>query len=687
MPRDALNVAAMPRGSWDFSKADSHGGPHGVDRSPRPSATHALDRRPLLLRLNACIPPDDFSNHPPLPLDPALHYHVVQRQTVRTRWSVESDGSPDPDSDMIATTTRPLRRILGLGLGLAIGFGSTIGAAAATGPDHDTIIRNGLIYDGSGAVPYLGDVAIDGDRISFVGKRARGHGRAEVDAHGKAITPGFINMLAHPEESLLVDGRALSDLVQGVTLEVMGEFSMGPLTPSMKDLVVQRQGDIHYAIDWTTLGQYLENLQRRGIAPNIASFVGAGTVRTNVLGEGNVQPTEEQLSAMELLVHQAMEQGALGVTTMLEYVPEMYAQTPELIALARESARCGGMYIAHIRSESDRMIEAIRETIGIAQASGAPAEIYHLKQSGVDNWGKLGAATKLIDNARASGTRITADMYVYPASATGLDASMPPWVQDGGLEKWIERLKNPEARARVATEMRNPHPADWENVYALAGGATGVMLLGFKTQALKRLTGKTLAEVASLRGVSPEEAAMDLVIEDGSRVGVAYFDMNEDNIRREVALPWMSFGSDEAGLAPEGVFLQSGVHPRAYGNFARVLAKYVREEHALSFEAAVRKLTALPADNLSIQQRGRLKVGYFADVVVLDPATIQDHSTFEKPHQLATGVQDVWVNGVRALKGGVATGAPSGRVVHGRAWTGAPGGGCRASSKDWTWNE
>jgi N-acyl-D-amino-acid deacylase len=588
---------------------------------------------------------------------------------------------------MTATTPLPLLRILGFGFGLAIGFGPTIAAAGATEPDHDTIIRNGLIYDGSGTAPTIGDVAIDGDRISFVGKHASGHGRTEVDANGRAITPGFVNMLAHPEESLLVDGRALSDLVQGVTLEVMGEFSMGPLTPQMKELLVQQQRDLHYVIDWTTLGQYLENLQHRGISPNVASLVGAGTVRTNILGEDDVQPTAEQLRAMQRLVHQAMEEGALGVTTMLEYVPEMYAQTPELIALASESARCGGMYIAHIRNESDRLLEAIEETIEIARASGAPAEIYHFKQSGVDNWGKLAAATQLVNDARAHGTRVTADMYLYCASSTGLDASMPPWVQEGGLEKWIARLRDPEVRKRVAAEMRNPHPADWENVYALAGGATGVLLLGFNSPVLKPLTGKTLAEVASQRGESPEDVAMDLVIEDRSDVGVAYFDMSEDNVRREVALPWMSFGSDEGGLAPEGVFLLSGVHPRAYGNFARLLAKYVREEHALSFEEAVRKLTALPADNLSIQKRGRLKVGYFADVVVLDPATIQDHATFEKPHQLATGVQDVWVNGVLALKDGVATGAPSGRVVHGRAWTGAPGGGCRASSRDWTWHE
>ena len=560
-------------------------------------------------------------------------------------------------------------------------------AAGAIGPNHDTIIRNGLIYDGAGASPYVGDVTIDGDRISYVGSHARGHGRAEVDARGKAVTPGFVNMLAHSEESLLVDGRALSELVQGVTLEVFGEFSMGPLTPKMKELLTQRQEDIHYQVDWSSLGEYLAKLQRRGISPNVTSFVGAGTVRTNVLGEGDVQPTADQLRAMGLLVHQAIEEGALGVTTELEYVPEAYEKTPELIALAKESPRCGGIYTAHIRNESDRLNDAIQETIDIARASGAPAEIYHFKQSGVDNWTRYDTAIKLINDARASGTRITADMYVYAVSHSGLDVSMPPWVQEGGLEKWIERLKDPAVRARVATEMRNPHPANWENVYAGAGGASGLRLLGFKNPALKPLTGKTLAEIAKLRGVSPEEAAMELVVEDESRGNVAYSDMSEANVRKEVALPWMSFGSDEAAIAPEGVFLQSSTHPRGYGNFVRVLAKYVRDEHALTFSEAIRKLTSLPADNLSIQKRGRLKVGSFADVVVLDPASLQDHATFENPHQLATGVQDVWVNGVWALKDGVATGAPSGRVVHGRAWIGAPEGGCRASSSDWTWGK
>ena len=556
-------------------------------------------------------------------------------------------------------------------------------AAFAAEPQHDTILRNGLIYDGSGQPPYKGEIAIDGDHIAAVGRHVDGHGSTEIDVHGKAIAPGFVNMLAHPEESLLEDGRALSDLSQGVTLEVMGEDSMGPLTQRMKELAKQRQSDIHYDIDWTTLGQYLEKLQKRGIAPNVASFVGAGTVRTNLLGEADLQPTSRQLDAMRMLVHQAMEEGALGVTTALIYSPNDYAKTPELIALAGESARCGGMYIAHIRSEGDRLQEAVQETIDIARASGAPAEIYHLKVAGKTNWHKLDQLVTTIEKARASGTRITADMYTYTAGATGLDAAMPPWVQDGGLEAWIARLRDPATRAKVIAEMRNPNPA-WENLY-LRAGPRGVLLLAFKNPSLRNLIGKTLADVAASRGVSPEDAAIDLVIENGARVEVAYFLMSEENVKRQVALPWVSFGSDEAAPAPEGVFLKGNHHPRAYGNFARLLAKYVRDEKVITLQEAIRKLTALPATNLSLQQRGRLLPGYFADVVVFDSATIQDHATYEKPHQLATGVQDVWVNGVRALKDGAATGAASGRFVRGRAWTGAPGGGCRASSRDWHW--
>jgi N-acyl-D-amino-acid deacylase len=562
-------------------------------------------------------------------------------------------------------------------------IGAFAPAAYAAGPVHDTILRNGLIYDGSGQTPYSGEVAIDGDHISYVGPHADGHARTEVDVRGNAIAPGFINMLAHPEESLLVDGRALSDLKQGVTLEVMGEDSMGPLTPRMKELMKQRQADIQYDIDWTTLGEYLEKLQKRGIAPNVASFVGAGTVRANLLGEADLQPTPQQLDAMKALVHQAMEEGALGVTTALIYSPNDYAKTPELIALARESARCGGIYIAHMRSEGDRLLEAVKETIEIAQASGAPAEIYHFKVAGKSNWNKLDPLIKTIEAARASGTRVTANMYTYTAGATGLDAAMPPWVQDGGLEVWIARLRDPAIRAKVIAEMRNPNPT-WENLY-LRAGASGTLLLAFKNPSLRPLIGKTLADVAAARGVSPEDAAIDLVVENGARVEVAYFLMSEGNVKRQIALPWVSFGSDAAAPAPEGVFLKASDHPRAYGNFARLLARYVREERVISLQEAIRKLTTLPASNLSLQHRGRLIVDYFADIVVFDPTKIQDHSTYEKPHQLATGVKDVWVNGVRALQDGVATGAASGRFVRGRAWSGAPGGGCRASSRDWHW--
>jgi N-acyl-D-amino-acid deacylase len=573
-------------------------------------------------------------------------------------------------------------------LALAIGCQAALAAAppatAAPPPDYDVVIRGGSVYDGAGGAPFVGDVALRGDRIAYIGPHAPGRAAEEFSARGKAVAPGFFNMLAHPEESLLIDGRALSDLRQGVTLEVLGEDSMGPLTPEMKRLGAQRQGDIKYPIDWTTLGEYLTRLEKRGIAPNIASYVGAGTVRTYVLGERDVQPSAEQLEQMRTLVHQAMEEGAVGVTTALIYSPNDYAKTPELIALAGESARCGGLYSAHMRSEGDRLLEAVQETVDIARASGGPAEIYHLKQAGKNNWGKLDALVQAVDAARAAGVRITADMYVYTAGATGLDAAMPPWVQDGGLEAWIARLKDPQIRKRVLADMRDPKPK-WENLMG-AAGAQGTLLLGFKNPALKALTGKTLAAVAKARGVSAQDAAIDLVIEDGSRVEVAYFLMSEDNIKREVALPWVSFDSDADAPAPEGVFLKSSRHPRTYGNFARVLAHFVREEKVLTLQQAVHKLTALPAATLSLSDRGLLKTGYFADVVVFDPARVQDHSTYERPQQLATGVEDVWINGVRALRHEVATGAASGRAVRGRAWTGGGGGGCRAKAADWTWS-
>ena len=491
-------------------------------------------------------------------------------------------------------------------------------------------------------------------------------------------------MMGHSEESLLVDGRGVSGLKQGVTLDVFTEVSMGPLSEDMARQAVARQGDVKYDVTWRSLGQYLDRLQKSGIAPNVASFVGEGEVRVNVLGERDVVPSREQLTAMRTLVRQAMEEGAMGLTTALIYAPMNYAKTPELIALAEESARCGGIYTTHMRSEGDHIEAAVQETIDIARASGAPAEIHHLKLIGPSNWGKLDKVVGMIDAARASGVRITADMYAYTAGGTALDASMPPWVHDGGPEAMVARLKDPAIRAKVIAAMREPHPEDWENLYRQAG-ADGMLLLAVKNAALKPLIGKTIAEIAKMRRVSAEDAIVDLVIEDGAGAGAAYTIISESNIPRELVLPWVSSGSDAESSAPEGVFLLSSTHPRAYGNFARVFAKYVREEHVLTVEEAVRKLTTLPANVLSLSDRGRLKVGAFADIVIFDPRTFQDHSTYVKPMQYATGVTDVLINGKLALRDGEPTGTATGRVLRGRAWTGAGGGGCRASSTDWTW--
>jgi N-acyl-D-amino-acid deacylase len=559
---------------------------------------------------------------------------------------------------------------------IAIAVAALFATSAAPPPNaYSVLIRGGTIYDGSGNTPYVGDVAIKGDKIVYVGPHAPGHAARVVNATGKAVSPGFINMLSWANESLIADGRGLSDTVQGVTLEVMGEGdSMGPWNPEMKRLAVQRQGDIKYPIRWTTLGQYMDYMVKKGITPNIASFVGATTVRRHEIGEKDLDPTPAQLTRMRALVRQAMKEGAMGVGSSLIYAPANYAETPELIAITSEAGKCGGMYISHMRSEGNKFLEAIDELITISKESGAPAEIYHFKQGGKPNWSKIDAAIDKVNSARAGGQRITADMYTYTAGATGLDAAMPPWVQSGGLEAWIQRLKDPAIRARLVKEMRTP-TNDWENLMLLTGSPDKVLLISFKNPKLKPLTGKTLGEVARMRGKSPEETAMDLVIEDDSRVGTVYFLMSEDNVKREVGLPWMSFGSDEASEAPEGVFLKSSSHPRAYGNFVRVLAEYVREDHAATLPDAIRRLTSLPATNLSLKQRGWLKPGYYADVVVFDPATVQDHATFEKPKQLATGVDDVFINGVQVLRDGKHTGAKPGRVVRGPGWTGWPGGG------------
>jgi N-acyl-D-amino-acid deacylase len=536
-------------------------------------------------------------------------------------------------------------------------------SATAQTPAYDLIIRGGTIYDGSGKAPAVGDVAIKDDRIVAVGK-VDGTAKTEVAAKGMAVAPGFINMLSWATESLIADPKSESDIRQGVTLEVMGEgWSMGPMNATMKRLETERQGDIKYPIEWTSLGDYLGWLEKRGVSANVASFVGTATVRVHELGEGDVDPNPEQLTRMRALVQQAMNEGAMGVGSSIIYAPGSYAETDELVALTSEAAKCGGMYISHMRSEGDRIEEAVDELIDISRRSGAPAEIYHLKMAGRSNWGKLDTIVKKIEDARAEGLKITTDMYTYTAGATGLDAAMPTWVQAGGLEEWIKRLKDPAIRARVAAEMKKPG-SDWENLY-FGAGADKMILSGFKNDALKPLTGKTLAEVAAMRGKSPEETAMDLVVEDGSRVGTVYFLMSEDNVRKQIQLPWMSFGSDAASQATEGVFLKSGSHPRTYGNFARLLGRYVRDEKLIPLEQAVYRLTTLPATNLGIKDRGALKPGYYADVVVFDPATIGDRSTFEKPHQYSVGMRDVFVNGVGVLRNGEHSGATPGRAVRG----------------------
>jgi len=563
-----------------------------------------------------------------------------------------------------------MRRLL---LPLAFLLASCTGVAPpAQQQGYDAIIRGGTIVDGSGSAPFAGDVAIKDDRIVAVAPSIAGTAKQVIDARGLAVAPGFINMLSWATESLIEDGAGESDIRQGVTLEVMGEgWSMGPYNEDMVRLETERQADIKYPIDWRTLGQYLAKMERRGIAPNIASFVGATTVRVFRLGEGDVDPNLAQLAAMQNDVRFAMNEGAFGVGSSLIYAPAFYAETPELIALATASAQCGGMYISHIRNESDQLLEAIDELIAIAKASGGPGEIYHLKQAGRGNWHKLDAVIARVEAARAQGVRITADMYTYVAGATGLDAAMPPWVQAGGYEAWAERLKDPKIRARVLAEMRS-RPVGWESLYWQAGSADKLLLIGFKNEKLKPLTGKTLAEVARMRGVSPEDAAIDLVIEDGSRVATAYFLMDEANVARQVALPWMAFDSDAAAQAPRGVFLKSSTHPRAYGNFARLLGKYVREEKRVTLQEAVRRLTSFPAGNLGIKDRGLVKPGMMADLAIFDPATIADKATFDNPQQFAVGMRHVLVNGHPVLLNGDMTSARPGRAVRGPGYQRCP---------------
>jgi N-acyl-D-amino-acid deacylase len=547
-----------------------------------------------------------------------------------------------------------MRRLLLLAISVTL-------ISCARKPNFDVVLRNGLICDGTGSPCTAGGVATAGDRIVKTGDVSSDRGRIDIDVHGQVIAPGFINMMSAPE-GLFADGRGLSDLLQGVTLEIFGEGeSMGPLTDDMRAEELREQADIKYDITWHTLNEGLEALAQRGISPNIASFVGAATPRVNVLGRSNRSPTAAELDRMRDLTAKAMQDGALGIASALIYQPGNYAHTDELVALAQVAAKYKGIYISHIRNEGNHEMDAIDELITIARQAQIPGEIYHLKVAGEKNWSHLPDVIHRIEEARAQGLVITADMYTYRAGATGLDATMPPWVQEGGLEAWRKRLQDPAIRKRVSEEMSAS--GTYDNLLQAAGTADNVLLVGFKNEKLKPLTGKTLGEVARMRHSTPDETAMDLVVEDDSRVEAVYFLMSEDNIRKQIVLPWVSFSSDADPEGIDGVFLKFSAHPRTFGNFARVYARYVRDEKLMTVPEAVRKMTSLPASNLGIANRGLLRSGYFADIVVFDPATIQDHATFEKPRQLATGVSQVFVNGQQVVRDGEHSGAKPGRVV------------------------
>jgi len=550
-------------------------------------------------------------------------------------------------------------------------FSAVLLACSPGGSDanYDVIIRGGSVHDGIGSDPIIADIAITDDRVEAIGDLSAYSGANEIDARGLVVAPGFINMLSWANETLIEDGRAMSDIMQGVTLEVMGEgSSMGPWNDAMKAQALERQGDIRYDIEWTTLGGYLDYLEARGVSVNVASYVGATTLRVHEVGYENRPASEEELDRMQELVRQAMREGAVGVGSSLIYAPGNFAGTDELIALVSAAAEYDGSYISHIRSEGSRLEEGVQELIKISSITGAPSEIYHLKASGKSNWHKLSNVFDLIESARAAGLFITADMYTYPAGSTGLNATMPLWVQDGGHDAWVERLQDPEIRARVAAEMRQP-TNEWENFFVDAG-PENILLIGFRNPDLRTLIGKTLQEVADERGTDPAETAMDLVVEDDSRVDAVYFLMSEDNVRRKIAKRWISFGSDAGAPAAEGVFLESSRHPRTYGNFARLLGKYVRDEKVIPLSDAIRRMTSLPAGNIGAFQRGELREGYYADIVVFDPERIADKATFEEPHQYATGMRHVFVNGEQVLRDGEHTGAKPGRVVRGPGWDG-----------------
>ena len=533
---------------------------------------------------------------------------------------------------------------------------------------YDLLIKNGIIYDGTGTPPFKGDVGILDDKIHYVGESIDMVSDNIIFADGNVVSPGFINMLSWAVDDLIIDGKSQGDIRQGVTLEVFGEgVSMGPLNTQMqKDRSANGLGvgDVDYDLNWTTLGEYLQFLEDKGVSTNVASFVGATTLRVHQIGYDNRPPTQLELDSMKLLVRQAMEEGALGIGSSLIYAPAFYASTDELIELCKIASEYGGMYISHIRSEGNRFLESVNELIRISSEANIDAEIYHLKAGGKQNHYKLDLVIKKVDSARLAGLNITADMYTYTAGATGLDASMPPWVQEGGYIEWKRRLQDPEIRAKVIKEINTPTDK-WENLYLQAGSSNNIILVGFANPELRYLTGKTLNEVSKILKKTPVETMIDLVIEDGSRVGTVYFIMSEENIKKKIALPWMRFGSDAGSMVPEGKFLESNPHPRAYGNFARLLGKYVRDDGIISLEEAINKLTFNPAKTLKIDKRGALKKGYYADVVIFDKDKIQDYATFSNPHQFSKGVNHVIVNGKQVLNNGNHTGATPGRFIKG----------------------
>lgn len=557
-----------------------------------------------------------------------------------------------------------MRTLISFTLLFCLGFSITHAQSKAQGT-FDVIIKNGTVYNGTGGASFKADVGIKGDKVAAIGDLSRSKAALIVDATGMAVAPGFINMLSWSTESIIVDPRSMGELKQGVTTQIYGEGnSMGPLNDRMKKMAKDDQGDLKYDIGWTTLADYLLYLEKRGVSQNVASYIGATTIRQYVLGEDDKQPTPEQMQQMRDLVEKEMRAGALGIGSSLIYAPAFYAKTEELIEMCKVAAKYKGKYISHMRSEGNRLIEAVEELMRISREAKIPAEIYHLKAAGKNNWKKMDQVLAMVEKARKSGMKITADMYNYPAGATGLDAAMPPWVLDGGYPALFKRIQDPATRKKIVEEIRTPTDK-WENLYLAAGSADKVLLIGFKNDKLKPLTGKTLAEVAKMRGTDPENTILDLVLEDQSRVGTVYFLMDEENIKKQIKYPWVSFGSDAESMAPEGAFLKSNPHPRAYGNFARLLGKYVREEKVISLQEAIRRLSGLPATNLGLDRRGFLKPGYYADVIIFDPKTIADKATFEKPHQYSVGVRDVFVNGVQMLKNGDHTGKFSGRAIWG----------------------